>query len=64
MSTAPVMPLHAVVVGLGKTGFSVARYLLKHGSRVAVTDNRAEPPELAPEIELCPPPLLALARLP
>jgi len=41
------MPLHAVVVGLGKTGFSVARYLLKRGSRVAVTDNRAEPPELA-----------------
>ena len=47
MSATPIMPLHAVVVGLGKTGFSVARYLLKRGSRVAVTDNRAEPPELA-----------------
>ena len=47
MSATPIMPLRAVVVGLGKTGFSVARYLLKRGSRVAVTDNRAEPPELA-----------------
>jgi UDP-N-acetylmuramoylalanine--D-glutamate ligase len=46
------MPLHAVVVGLGKTGFSVARYLLSAGSRVAVTDNRAEPPELARLIAL------------
>jgi len=35
------------VVGLGKTGLSVARYLLGLGSRVAVTDNRSEPPELA-----------------
>jgi len=41
------MPLRAVVVGLGKTGLSVARYLLGLGSRVAVTDNRSEPPELA-----------------
>jgi len=52
MSAAPIMPLHAVVVGLGKTGFSVARYLLQRGSRVAVTDNRAEPPELARLIAL------------
>ena len=52
MSAAPLLPLHAVVVGLGKTGFSVARYLLQRGSRVAVTDNRAEPPELARLIAL------------
>jgi UDP-N-acetylmuramoylalanine--D-glutamate ligase len=52
MSATPIMPLHAVVVGLGKTGFSVARYLLQRGSRVAVTDNRAEPPELARLIAL------------
>ena len=52
MSATPIMPLHAVVVGLGKTGFSVARYLLSAGSRVAVTDNRAEPPELARLIAL------------
>jgi UDP-N-acetylmuramoylalanine--D-glutamate ligase len=36
----------AVIVGLGRTGFSCARYLRKRGWRVAVTDTRAEPPEL------------------
>ncbi|HEY3809703.1 MAG TPA: UDP-N-acetylmuramoyl-L-alanine--D-glutamate ligase [Steroidobacteraceae bacterium] len=36
---------NAVVVGLGRSGFSAARYLLKHGFDVAVTDSRAEPPE-------------------
>jgi UDP-N-acetylmuramoylalanine--D-glutamate ligase len=35
----------AVVVGLGKSGFSAARYLLAQGYEVAVTDSRAEPPE-------------------
>jgi UDP-N-acetylmuramoylalanine--D-glutamate ligase len=35
----------AVVVGLGKSGLSAARYLLAHGFDVAVTDSRAEPPE-------------------
>ncbi|HEX2790154.1 MAG TPA: UDP-N-acetylmuramoyl-L-alanine--D-glutamate ligase [Steroidobacteraceae bacterium] len=47
MSTASATPLRAVIVGLGKTGYSVARFLLKRGTRVAVTDSRAEPPELA-----------------
>ena len=47
MSTPYTMPLRAVVVGLGKTGYSVARFLLSSGSRVAVTDSRAQPPELA-----------------
>jgi UDP-N-acetylmuramoylalanine--D-glutamate ligase len=46
MSAASAMPLRAVVVGLGQTGYSAARFLLAHGSRVAVTDSRAEPPEL------------------
>jgi len=36
---------HAVVVGLGKSGFSAARYLLERGLQVAVTDSRSEPPE-------------------
>ncbi|MGA8706086.1 MAG: UDP-N-acetylmuramoyl-L-alanine--D-glutamate ligase, partial [Steroidobacteraceae bacterium] len=35
----------AVVVGLGKSGFSAARYLLSQGFEVAVTDSRPEPPE-------------------
>ncbi len=36
---------YAVMVGLGRTGLSVARYLVKQGWRVAVTDSRAAPPE-------------------
>jgi len=37
----------AVIVGLGKTGLSCARYLRSHGWQIAVTDTRAQPPELA-----------------
>jgi UDP-N-acetylmuramoylalanine--D-glutamate ligase len=47
MSVARVKPSSAVIVGLGKTGFSCARYLHTHGWRVAVTDTREKPPELA-----------------
>ncbi|MGH8277966.1 MAG: UDP-N-acetylmuramoyl-L-alanine--D-glutamate ligase [Gammaproteobacteria bacterium] len=36
-----------LVVGLGKTGLSVARYLAARGAQVAVTDSRERPPELA-----------------
>jgi UDP-N-acetylmuramoylalanine--D-glutamate ligase len=39
--------LRAVVVGLGKTGYSVARFLLAQGAEVSVTDSRTAPPELA-----------------
>lgn len=35
-----------VVVGLGKTGLSCVRYLLKQGLSIAVTDSRNEPPAL------------------
>lgn len=37
---------HALIVGLGKTGASVARYLRQQGYAVAVTDSRAQPPGL------------------
>jgi UDP-N-acetylmuramoylalanine--D-glutamate ligase len=37
----------AVIVGLGKTGLSCVRYLLKKGSTIAVTDSRVNPPELS-----------------
>src|SRR5262249_16833538 len=37
----------AVIAGLGKTGLSCARYLRAHGWQIAVTDTRAQPPELA-----------------
>jgi UDP-N-acetylmuramoylalanine--D-glutamate ligase len=40
-------PARAVVVGLGLTGLSVARLLLRRGIEFAVTDSRSTPPELA-----------------
>lgn len=36
-----------LVLGLGKTGLSVVRYLTAHGERVAVVDSREMPPALA-----------------
>ena len=41
-STAP----NAVIVGMGRTGLSVARHLQRSGFRIAVTDSREQPPEL------------------
>jgi UDP-N-acetylmuramoylalanine--D-glutamate ligase len=46
-----------LVIGLGKTGFSVVNYLIKKGERVKVIDSRVEPPflkelkEKFPELE-------------
>ena len=37
----------SVVVGLGKTGLSCARYLAGAGDRVIVTDSREQPPGMA-----------------
>ena len=46
--SAPIhKPSSAVIVGLGRTGLSCARYLSERGWRLAVTDTRAEPPQLA-----------------
>ena len=39
-------PGPSVVVGLGRTGLSIARYLQEHGLQFSVTDSRAAPPEL------------------
>jgi UDP-N-acetylmuramoylalanine--D-glutamate ligase len=47
MNTLPPKASSAVIVGLGKTGLSCARYLRAHGWSIAVTDTRAQPPELA-----------------
>ena len=44
----------AVIVGLGRTGLSCARYLRERGWRLAVTDTRLEPPQLAALRELDP----------
>jgi UDP-N-acetylmuramoylalanine--D-glutamate ligase len=46
MSTVTQSSPYAVIVGLGRTGLSCARYLHAHGWRLAVTDTRAAPPEL------------------
>lgn len=40
------LPGRALIVGLGKTGLSCARYLHARGVAVAVADSRAQPPEL------------------
>jgi UDP-N-acetylmuramoylalanine--D-glutamate ligase len=56
---------NVVVLGLGLTGLSCARYLVRHGARVRVADTRAAPPaaaELAaslPAIELATGPFTA-----
>jgi UDP-N-acetylmuramoylalanine--D-glutamate ligase len=47
-------PSSAVIVGLGRTGLSCARYLHALGWRLAVTDTRERPPELARLQELDP----------
>ncbi len=38
---------YAVIVGLGRTGLSCARYLRARGWRLAITDTRSAPPQLA-----------------
>jgi UDP-N-acetylmuramoylalanine--D-glutamate ligase len=47
MSTSTANAPYAVIAGLGATGLSCARYLHGHGWRIAVTDTRAAPPQLA-----------------
>jgi UDP-N-acetylmuramoylalanine--D-glutamate ligase len=47
MNAAPHNSPYAVIVGLGRTGLSCARYLHARGWRLAVTDTRAAPPQLA-----------------
>ena len=44
---AAVAGRRTLVVGLGRTGLSVARYLARRGESVAVTDTRTDPPGLA-----------------
>jgi UDP-N-acetylmuramoylalanine--D-glutamate ligase len=44
--TAAKQP-YAVIVGLGRTGLSCARYLRARNWRLAVTDTRRKPPEMA-----------------
>ena len=43
-----------VVLGLGDTGLSMARWLVAHGASVRVADSRDEPPHVATIAEQCP----------
>ena len=43
-----------LIVGLGKTGLSCARFLAAHGEEIAITDSRERPPGLADLRELLP----------
>jgi UDP-N-acetylmuramoylalanine--D-glutamate ligase len=52
MSLTTAKRSSAVIVGLGRTGLSCARYLHTLGWKIAVTDTRAQPPELAALREL------------
>lgn len=54
MSASAAKQTHAVIVGLGRTGLSCARYLHARGRRLAVTDTRQKPPEMARLAELDP----------
>jgi UDP-N-acetylmuramoylalanine--D-glutamate ligase len=47
-------PGRAIVVGLGRTGMSCARFLHARGVDFAVTDSRTEPPETAQLKQLAP----------
>jgi UDP-N-acetylmuramoylalanine--D-glutamate ligase len=47
MSANTAKQSYAVIVGLGRTGLSCARHLHARGWRLAVTDTRQKPPELA-----------------
>ncbi len=54
MSASTAKQTYAVIVGLGRTGLSCARYLHARGWRLAITDTRQKPPELARLAELDP----------
>jgi UDP-N-acetylmuramoylalanine--D-glutamate ligase len=45
--SASTQARNAVIVGMGRTGLSVARHLQRSGLRIALTDSREAPPELA-----------------
>jgi UDP-N-acetylmuramoylalanine--D-glutamate ligase len=47
MQADPISHVRTLVVGLGSTGLSCARFLAHRGIEVAVTDTREQPPQLA-----------------
>ena len=53
----------SAIIGLGATGWSLARFLLGRGEHIAITDTRDQPPYLAQLQECAPDSDLALGRL-
>jgi len=47
MESDPLQAPRTLIVGLGATGLSCARFLVRQGVEVAVTDSRQQPPALA-----------------
>ena len=47
------------MLGLGETGLSMAKWLTRHGARVAVADSRAAPPNAEALRQTCPEATLA-----
>ncbi len=54
---------HILVLGLGDTGLSAARWLTAQGARVRVYDTRSAPPQLAPLTREIPEALIAAGAL-
>ncbi|AJC50392.1 UDP-N-acetylmuramoyl-L-alanine--D-glutamate ligase [Coxiella endosymbiont of Amblyomma americanum] len=52
-----------VIVGLGKTGFSCAKFLAERNQSFAITDHRKEPPQLEKLVRFYPRTELALGKL-
>ena len=55
---------HILVLGLGDTGLSAARWLTAQGARVRVYDTRSAPPQLAPLTREMPEALIPAGALP
>ena len=45
---------HVLILGLGISGLSMARWCVRHGARVTVADTRENPPSLAALRTECP----------
>lgn len=54
MTNLTITQPYTVVMGLGKTGITVAYFLIKQGVRVYLMDNRIQPPELINLPQKCP----------
>lgn len=53
-----------IVVGLGNTGVSVARYLAARGIEARFVDSRQEPPGLSAVLQICPQAEISLGEVP